>query len=279
MYKITMALLGCGLTLAPQALALDEPYMWGVGPRIGTIVIPGQYPITFPTKVENYNFLDSGPQAGCDPDTATTTGTTTGAECDEKRDLDENGDPLFHDLKPVRTDVNFGADFVFYLNREVRVGALTYVGFAERYLDMAILPKVDAILLEDQIDVYAGGGLGFGYMRFNGNVAPEVLKVPYYPIRGEIGALIRTPSTGFQLGLYAQSSVPGNQSYVKADGELVEGVGSPLSLFSYLSAGLEFSVLFGDFEPPKKKKKKKKKKKGGGGGGGNDGGGTVKKKK
>ncbi len=36
-----------GLGAAAEAQALD-PYMWGVGPRVGTLIIPGRYPLQLP---------------------------------------------------------------------------------------------------------------------------------------------------------------------------------------------------------------------------------------
>ena len=257
----TAALALAGLLFAPEALAIDEPYMWGVGPRVGTMVIPGKYPITFPTKVENYNFLESGPNSSCDQGVETD-GNGNDLCDNEKRDVDDNGVPQYHTLEQVRSDLNLGADFVFYLNKDIRIGAMGYGAFGKRYFDIAIMPKVDKILLEDQIDVYAGGGIGFGFQRWSGATGAEKLKIPYFPVRVHVGALARVPTAAFQLGIYGQSSIPGNQTYVTTDGTVHESVGSPLALFSYLSAGLEFTVYFGDFKPPKKKKKGKKGKKG-----------------
>ncbi|MBN2800246.1 MAG: hypothetical protein JXX28_13990 [Deltaproteobacteria bacterium] len=51
-------LLVAGALLLPSlpAFALDA-YMWGVGPQIGTIVIPGHYPIRFPKTVDRNDTL------------------------------------------------------------------------------------------------------------------------------------------------------------------------------------------------------------------------------
>ena len=257
---IPAALVALTLLAAPAAHAIDDPYMWGAGIRVGTIVIPGQYPVTFPTKVENYNFITEGPSANCQTttDLTTTTGTGTGT-CDPKRDLDpDTGEPLFHTLSPVQNDISVGGEFNFYLDKQYRVGALGSFGFGNRFFDMNLMPKVDYIFLEDQIDAFVGGGAGFGYQTFAGAGPVERLKVPYYPLRGHIGAIARTPTAAFQVSTYVQSHVPGNQVYVGADGTEYERVGSALSLFSYLAVGIELSGQLGDFEPPKKKKKKKK---------------------
>jgi len=39
------------LMVATDAHALD-PYMWGIGPRVGTMVIPGRYPLKLPEAVD-----------------------------------------------------------------------------------------------------------------------------------------------------------------------------------------------------------------------------------
>lgn len=276
------ALLVAGLGFAPQAFAIDDPYMWGVGPRIGTMVIPGKYPITFPTSVERFDFLDNGNNATCNPNSNDPDHFFENGDpmCEnERRDVDDDGIPRYHTLNEVRGDLNLGGDFVFYLNKGVRFGAMTQVGFGlgegKRWFDISVMPKVDKILLEDQVDIYAGGGIGFGYQKFGGTTSTEKLKIPYFPLRVELGAMARTDTAAFQLGIYGQSSVPGNQVYVTSDGTSHESVGTPLALFSYLSAGLEFTTYFGDFDPPKKDGGGKKggKKGGKGGGGGGKGGG------
>ena len=254
----TAALTTLGLFAATPALAIDDPYMWGVGPRIGTTVIPGQYPVTFPTKLVNYNFIDDdSPEAG---DTKSD---------DPKRDLDENDDPLAHGLSKVQLDVNMGGDFVFYFDKQYRLGALTGITLGKQFFDINLLPKFDYVLLEDQIDVFVGGGLGFGFMKFAGNEGAESLRVPYYPVRAHVGAIARSDTIGYQLTVYAQSNVPGNQVYTTPDGVEHTNIGTPLAFTSYLAAGLEFSLLIGDFKPPKKKKGGKK-------GGGKKGGGKKK---
>ncbi|MBW2254600.1 MAG: hypothetical protein JRI25_08390 [Deltaproteobacteria bacterium] len=46
------AFLVAGLMMvAADAHALD-PYMWGIGPRVGTMVIPGRYPLKLPEAVD-----------------------------------------------------------------------------------------------------------------------------------------------------------------------------------------------------------------------------------
>ena len=88
------------------------------------------------------------------------------------------------------------------------------------------------------------------------------------------GAIARSDTIGYQLTVYAQSNIPGNQVYTTPEGVEHTNIGTPLAFTSYLAAGIEFSLLIGDFKPPKKKKGGKK----GGGkkGGGKKGGGKKK---
>jgi hypothetical protein len=254
-----------GLVVAPQALAIDDPYMWGLGLKVGTIVVPGKYPITFPNRVDNFNFIEDGEQAGC---VENTTGDLTGDAdpCQEpKRDLDADLEPRFHTLTPVKSDISLGADLVYYFEKKYRAGAIVQVDLSKRFYDISIMPRFDVILINDQVDVYAGGALGFGFMKFAGEMGQEALKVPYYPLRAEGGALARWDTVAVQFGIFAQTTVPGNQTYTTSDGVDHESVGTAFSLFSYVSAGIEGTLYFGDFKPPKKKKKGKGKGKGGGG--------------
>lgn len=241
-------LLAAGLLLSADAQA-DETYMWGLGGHISTFVVPGRYPITFPTKVENYNFIDEELEFGGDE-----------ASDEPNRDLDADGDPLVHTLERVKTDVHVGADFAYYLDGENRIGLSGEVGTGTRYLDMNIMGRYDRVYTSfDEFELLLGAGLGVGSMSFKGATSPEKLIVSYFPLRAQAAGLYRTKTSALQLALYGQSNIPSNQTYTKADGTEVESVGTPFAVFSYLSLGLEFSVMFGDFKPPVKKKKKGKK--------------------
>ena len=58
--------------------------------------------------------------------------------------------------------------------------------------------------------------------------------------------MARWDQAAVQLGIFAQSSVPGNQTYTTDTGEVHESVGSAFSFFSYLSVsafGYEINLL------------------------------------
>lgn len=241
------AALALGLLMTPDAQAA-EPYMLGGGVHLGTFVVPGRYPISFPTQVENYNFIDEEDEFGGDPDSD-----------EPKRDLDpDTDDPLFHTLEKVRTDIRFGGDFVYYLDGENRIGALLDLGFGKSYSDVAFMARYDRVMEKvDEFELLLGAGLGAGSMKFKGASEPEQLAASYFPLRVNAAGLYRAKTMAFQLSLFGQTNIPSNQRYTKMDGTEVESVGTPFAVFSYLSLGLEFTTMFGDFKPPAKKKKDK----------------------
>lgn len=259
------ALLAAGALLTPAQAQAAEPYMWGAGGHIATFVVPGKYPMAFPTKVENYNFIEEGPQAGDE--------SLKGAE--KKRDLDANGKPLYHTLERVKTDIRVGGDFVYYLSGENRIGAALDLGFGKQYLDGNVMARYDRVLNSfNEFDILGGLGLGVGSMTFRGSNENEKLRVSYFPARGHVGAAYRTDTMSIQASLFLRLAIPSNQVYVTADGTEHEGVGSPVSFASHPAIGVELTALFGDFKPPVKKKGKGGKKGGGAKkGGGKKGGG------
>ncbi len=263
------ALLAVSPMVTTEAHAL-EPYMWGVGGRLGTYIIPARYPVSFPTKIANYNFIDEGPRAG-DEDSD-----------DPKRDLDEDGDPIYTTLQKVGFQGQISVDGMYAIDAENRIGALAGFTTGKGYSDAFFMFNYDRVLLSDDsgFDLVAGGYAGFGTMSFRGRDADgvkteEKLRVPHFPLRAHIEAQLRNKTQKYGLGLFAGTNVPSNHYFTDQFGQEVDDVGSPFNLALYVYAGLEASVQFGDFTPPKKKKPTKTKK----GGGGKKGGGSAKKKK
>jgi len=246
------------LGAAPPANASDGAYMWAIGPKIGTLAIPGKFPIGFPTKISNYDFLDEGELAG-DPD----------AE-DDKRDLDQDGNPRVSTLERVRDDLQFAVDGFYGINRDNRIGAGAGIGVGlnASYFDYWLTLNYDRVLVtEDQFNVVAGAQAGFGRMAFTGENDNEVLIVPYFPLRVRLQGQIRDNTRMYALGLVAQTGVPSSTLYTDLDG-VEQPIKSPLNFLLYSGIGIEAQIMFGDLTPPKKKGKKKNNGGGGGGGGG-----------
>ncbi|MEZ4235103.1 MAG: hypothetical protein R3F59_02860 [Myxococcota bacterium] len=252
-----LALWGVTAVTAPEVARADNgPYMWGIGPKLGMIIIPGRYPYAWPSKVANYDFIDEGPNAG-DPN-----------------DLGADGKPLNTTLQPVGFDLRLGAEGFYGINADNRVGAGLGLATGSHYSDYWLSLNYDRVLFSDNpFDVVAGLQVGYGGTTFRGDEAAggadEKLKMSYYPIRVRLEGQFRDKVRMYGLGLFVQDAVPARTSYYDRAGELQEAVGGPGNFALFFSAGLEIDVQFGDFTPPKKKKKGGAKK--GGGGGGNTG--------
>ncbi len=260
--RAVAALLAVSPMLTTDAHAL-EPYMWGAGGRLGTYIIPAKYPISFPTKIASYNFIDEGPRAGDDDND------------DPNRDLDEDGDPIYTTLQKAGFQGQFSIDGMYAIDADNRIGALAGITVGKAYSDAFFMFNYDRVLLSDDsgFDLVAGGYAGFGTMSFKGRDAnnaktEEKLRVPHFPIRAHIEAQLRNKTQKYGLGLFAGTNIPSNHYFTDQFGQEIDEVGSPFNLALYVHAGLELSVQFGDFTPPKKKKGGKKggtKKKSGGG--------------
>lgn len=170
------------LAMTSQAQALD-PYMWGVGPKIGTNIIPGAYPVGFPPAVT-------------DEANAST-------------------------IEKVRTDVVVGVDAVYYVTGHTRMGLSGGAGFGKAFFDGHVLVKYNYVSQTGAMDFLLGGGAGIGASRWVGQQS-ELLRVPYYPLRAEASALVRDNSRGYQGTVYFQYNLPANHFYTNAAGESVD---------------------------------------------------------
>jgi hypothetical protein len=151
-------------------------------------------------------------------------------------------------IQKVQGDFLLGLDGVYYASESTRFALQGRLDLARGFTDANILGKYNYIIPQgDEIDVVTGVGLGFGSQKFKG-YAYEELKIPYYPVRGEVGLMYRNGEGALQLLLFAQFDIPANHKYTNWNG-FEEDVGTGF----YLSIGLEFAVMVGDFSPPKKK--------------------------
>src|SRR5262245_27351728 len=95
-WNATWVLLGFTCLSTPAMAAGDDdfgPYMWGVGPKLGTSFLPGRYPAFLPPAIANYDFIEDGARAGA-------------ADGDNKgRDLDANGNPRFTSITQTGFDL------------------------------------------------------------------------------------------------------------------------------------------------------------------------------
>lgn len=205
------------LALATPAHALDT-WMWGIGPHVGTMVLPGRYPIVLPRlKGEDG---DTGPRG------------------------DEG-------IAKVQHDIILGVEGVYYMDRHHRIGftASATPGVAlgaagRRFSDWNMLLTYDYAIQGRALDVLFGGGVGAGTQGWRGE-DDQSLRVNYFPVRGEISGLARDNTRGYQLSIFLQMNVPSRSVYTNAAGETPD-----ITPGLYMTSGIELSVLFGDFDPP-----------------------------
>ena len=171
MRNLLLLIAGTSLPLS-SAVASEFP-MWGVGPQLGTIVVPGAYPMSFPNTVRN------------NPDST---------------------------LQAARFDLQVGARGVAYATKRSRVGALFTMGFGEGYSQSSLLATYEVELQRGAIDWYAGGGIGFGGQRWQGE-GEERLQVPAYPARVSLSGQYRTDRQAYGLTFYGQVPIPSRHLY------------------------------------------------------------------
>ena len=201
---------------ATPALALDT-YMWGVGPRVGTHVLPGKYPILLPKERDG--------------------DATTGPRGDEG-------------IARVQHDLTFGGKGVYYMDRHHRLGfdgggqVGIALGEGKRSSTWDFLLTYDYAIEGRALDVLFGGGLGAGTTGFRGP-DDQRLRMNTFPLRGQVTALARDGARGYEVTLFAQYNLPSSTTWTNAAGEQPR-VGGGL----WLTSGIQIAVLFGDFEPP-----------------------------
>jgi hypothetical protein len=211
MARIAWAACAAGLLASTPAFALD-PYMWGVGPKLGTNMIPGRFPATFNTTLKNDGFIEP---VGFD--------ILVGA------------DAYYYTSSRFRMGLTASGDFGgHYWDLDMMAKA------------HVIVPSGDVDLLLG--GALGAGYLQFGGT--NAEDQPVRYAVPYYPVRAEAGVLIHDTSRAYGLTIFAEYKLPSSQRYVIGDNPAQTG--SDLSGFGFWGTlGLEVSVLFGDFEPPR----------------------------
>lgn len=226
------------LALSAPAQA-DSPYMWGIGPEVGTIVLPFQHPVAFPSlTVDN--------------------------------DGDGKKDDLGDSLEKTAGDALIGVKGALYINESNRLVAQGGFGLGSGgYRSSEITFEYQTLPISGNgVEAFAGAGLGFGNMHWTTNCDndsegvssactipnPGTYSMSTLLIRGEVGALWRNKTQAYELSFWGTLVFGGNRNFVAQDttAELdVSGLGTA----PYL--GLAGTVYFGDFKPPANKGNKK----------------------
>lgn len=231
------------MTVLLLVSAAHADHWWGIGPSIGTMGFPVEYPAIMPALAQN-----------------------------------ANGNNL---VDPVKFDLRIGGHAVYYVGGGGRVGARAYYGanFAT-WSSQELTVEYEWILhKQDNFQVLAGAGLGFGHDRF-GAAEPSgdnnpYLDVTYFPLRGQVGVLWRDRTRAYEANLFGTWHIAGDQRFSKtgdvADEETGTAVSDPFGgdttksdTALYVAVGAEITVYFGNFrnkgggDDDKKGKKKNK---------------------
>ena len=159
--------------------AVAAEHWWGVGPMLGTMGLPVEYPAIMPPLAQ-------------------------GAD----------GSNL---VAPAIFDLRAGAHGVYYVGGGSRIGArLHLAGNLSTWGAQEATIEWDWILTkEEQLQVFAGVGAGFGHDRFGADsesARPDAyLDVTYFPIRAQIGLLWRDRTRAYEGNLFGTWHLAGLQ--------------------------------------------------------------------
>ena len=156
-------------------------------------------------------------------------------------------------IDKVGFDLFAGADAVFYLGPKGRLGVLGGLGFGAQYFDANLVFRYDWVFFTSTIDLFLGGGVGFGSQTMGDKDTDAKLVTSYFPLRVEFGGMIPDRTRAYQLQIFASYNIPATQDYTDATGVDVDATWG-----FWLNAGIELTVYFGDFIPPGAKSSSKK---------------------
>ena len=191
-----------------------EPFMWGVGPTIGTYLLPFDYPYSFPKEIR-----DSDPT-----------------------------------MQGLEGDVQLGAKGTIYMNRDYRLWGHGYLHLGNKagYNGRGITLGLDKVLLRDNgINLYVGAGGGLGRFKFDQSDVGKLDGRQIY-LRGNIGALYRNVNQAYDISLFGIVGNTSNQTFTPASSEEAADINGGVYM-APLVLGVEATVYFGDFKPNKKK--------------------------
>lgn len=212
---IAWAAAAAGLLASKPAFALD-PYMWGVGPKLGTNAIPGRFPASFNGTLRDEDVIQ---RVGFD--------------------LLVGADAYYYTSSRFRMGLTAAGDFgghYWDLNLLAKGHLIAPTGGVDLFLGPAI----------------GAGYLQLGGSKVDEDTGDTITgryAVPYYPIRAEAGVAIHDDTRAYGVMIFAEYKLPSSQRYVIGDDVRT---GEDLTGFGFWGTlGLEVSCLFGDFEPPR----------------------------
>ena len=225
-----------------EADAKSTPHMWGAGATISTMAFPGYFPSSFPTVSDDSNVPN----------------------------------PRDH-LESIQGDIGLAARGVIYINNKNRLGARVHSGFglnADMRNTVFTLEYGQSLIRQNNINVFVGGGIGVGRLRFDQGDEGGDLLVNTYNTRVQVGAIFRdtrgkknaADDRAYEVALFATPiGAKGPETYTYGDQEYMDP--ESRSLFAGLTRdeeddqvfknsvynptiGIEATIFFGDFTPP-----------------------------
>ncbi len=214
------------LLSAPMANAASGPYMWGIGPTVNTIVLPGEHPVGFPkdTRIKD----------------------------------DEGRNQAL--LDKTLGDVGFGVHGVLYMKKAQRISTHGWFSTgAGQYRSPNFTFEYDFVgQASSGVTLLAGLGAGLGAQRWTTETA-GTLKMNHYILRAQGAANYRSKKNCYEIGAFLNWFLPGRQLWDEVGATAEKRVKGGF----YPTFGVEGTVFFGDFKPPKKGGGKNRKKKSG----------------
>jgi hypothetical protein len=217
-----------GLLLTMPAQASDT-YMWGLGAKVGTTVLPAGYPSFWPPKVGDEDTFDP-----------------------LRADISLGLQGLYYVTEQSRLGGMFGANLgsrFWDIHGLVTFDYLPYTGTVDFFVGGGLGVGQQTFLGRSEMTAVAAGD---GELL----IRPESLaslRIPNVPLRGHVGLMMRQRTFAVQGTVYGQYNAPFNNFYTDSDGfESKVGTGF------YLVLGMELALFFGDFTPPRPQQKQKK---------------------
>jgi len=219
------------LLLALPAQALELRF-WGVGPTLGTMVMPGKYPLALPDAAQT---------------------EVNGKDVDK--------------VQRVQGDLEIGAKGVLYPGPGGRLtGRLAHTFGTNGFSRNEITFGYDKVIYREGKDFQflVGGATGYGSENFpQREDGPGRLDLGYYPLRANADALLRLGKYAAEVGLDGTVHMVSNGGWYTSKTDEEPDEKKLLDVASYFALGAHATFYFGDFTAPGSGGEKKKKKRGG----------------
>lgn len=207
------------LLMVGEAQAVEFRW-WGVGPMLGTRIVPLQAPV-WPALA-----------------------------------LDADGDPK---VDEVNGNMEIGLHAALYAGNIGRValrGQLN-TNFGPWFAQEVTLEWDHLLIRDGELQLMLGAGVGIGHQRFGDAESDRYLDLKTFPLRLQLSGLMRDKWCGYEIDIYGTLPIAGQTQMCSGTGaddgcdepgkteDLFDGVGF------YGGLGLEATVFFGNFRSAK----------------------------